>query len=179
MKIELIDQPILIIKSPSPSDKVEGGLQKETLLQIESILEDEILEVREKIEANEANFASYYLTNFNLHLQTDREIISVVLESEWQEQMGDEIENHDSPENLLDLKISDLKRIVKISYSKDYHTEEVVRAEKKKLFKWLSAQDMNISLISGIDSADYLLVSAKDILTVINHLHSSLSEKME
>lgn len=168
MEIELMDQPILIIKSAAPSGQAEQDFQKEALIQIESLLQEEISDVRQKIKSDDSGFVNYYLTEFNLHLQTEEEVVSVVLESEWQEQMGTEADEHENPEEAIDLKVSDLMRVVKISYT----SSGTVLQERKKLYEWLAKQNQSIPFICGLGSRDYLLISAKEILNSMSHLRN-------
>ena len=171
MQIELLDQPILIVKSASPQDTVDDSPQ-ETLSQIESLLEDEIIEIRKKLHSDEGQSFTPYMSNFNLHLQTDSEVVSVVLESEWKNQMGEGFNSHtdliNGAEEVIDLEVSDLMRIIKLNYNDNLGT---IKKEKKKLFAWLAEQSADILLISGLASYDYLLVSAKDILNSMNGLN--------
>ena len=48
MKIELLDQPVLIVKSLSPY-QLDNFEEKEALEQIEHFLEEEILQIRDKL----------------------------------------------------------------------------------------------------------------------------------
>lgn len=171
MQIELLDQPILIVRSASPKDTIAESPQ-EALLQIESLLEEEIIEIRNKLHSDDKNLFSDYLSKFNLHLQTEDEVTSVVLESEWRDQMGEGfLLNNDvnEAEEIIDLQISELMRIIRITYS------EQKLDERKKLFKWLFAQNNNIPIISGLCSCDYLLVSAKDIISSMNSLKEAFN----
>ncbi len=173
MRIELMDEPILIIKSASPSN-IAGDSPKETLRQIESLLEEEIIEIRDKIVSDDSNSFFGYLTQFNLHLQTDNEVASVVLESEWRDQMGMSLDGETAEsDELIDLEVSELMRIIKIYYSDDTARANL---ERKELFLWLSKQSINIPIVSGVCSFDYLIISAKDILVCMNSLKESLKE---
>jgi hypothetical protein len=165
MQIELMDQPILIIKSASPGPVV-GESPKETLLQIESLLEEEIVEIRNKLQTDEKNAFANYLTQFNLHLQTEAEVTSVILESEWRDQMGDSLTpniDNSEAEDFIDLEVSELMRVIKITYSNPAD-------QKRGLLKWIVSQNDNIPIISGVSTSDYLLISAKDVLNIISKL---------
>jgi hypothetical protein len=175
MEIELMDQPILIIKSASPGP-VLGETPKDTLLQIESLLEEEIVEIRNKLQSDEKGVFTNYLTQFNLHLQTESEVTSVILESEWRDQLGDGVvldQEDNEAEDLIDLEVSELMRVIKITYSQDGQLGQ----ERRKLFRWIADQQQLIPFISGVCSCDYLLISAKDILSSINKLKENLIEK--
>lgn len=164
MKIELMDQPILIVKSSSPAPTTVDS-QQETLKQIENLLQEEIHQIRDKIDLGEEMMLSDYFTDFNLHFQTDKEVVSVVLESEWQEQIEDEVGSAEiTPDNLLDLEVSKLMRVIKITYSEPKES----LAERKKVFAWIINQPNNIPLIAGLGSNDYLLLPASDIINSIS-----------
>ncbi len=166
MQIELLDQPILIVGSASPKGAIAESPQ-EALLQIESLLEEEIVEIRNKLHSDDKNLFSDYLSEFNLHLQTEDEVISVVLESEWQDQMGEGFlptDGLNDAEDIMDLRVSELMRTIRITYSGDDFEE------RKKLYQWLSSQTSNIPIVSGLCSFDYLFVSAKDIISSMSSL---------
>lgn len=172
MKIELMDQPILIVKTAPPAP-VSAESQRETLEQIESLLEDEIVQIRDQLKTGASFALNEYFTDFNLHLQTDNEVVSVVLESEWQEQNEEGIVDTgeaDEQSDLIDLEVSKLMRVVKVTFE----SKESAEAERKKLLRWVAAQQTPISIVSGIGSSDYLLISARDILNSINNLRENL-----
>ena len=192
MKIELMDQPILIVKSSSPAP-TSFDSQQDTLKQIENLLQEEIHEIRDRIDShNEEVILSEYFTDFNLHFQTDKEVVSVVLESEWQEQTGDELNlaSEDNPDSMMDLQVSKLMRVLKVSYSEDLEEnsnknldpadKHALMAkqrlnEKKKILKWVIEQNTNIPLISGLGKDDYLLISASDIINSMGQLRKHLA----
>jgi hypothetical protein len=166
MKIELLDQPVLIVKSLSPY-QLDNFEEKEALQQIEYFLEEEISQIRDKISSGQIVGLEEYFTTFNLHLQTENEVSSVVLESEWKNNtIIDEGENPILEELPPDVKVSELMRVAKITYS----DPDQLISERKKLLQWLISQSSDIPIISGLNNYDYLLFSAKDILNLINSL---------
>lgn len=170
-----MDQPILMIKSASPSTIVEEESPKETLLQIESLLEQEITQIRDRLESDSQFVVSHYLTQFNFHLQTDLEVVSVVLESEWKEQIEDNIllseqASGNITEDLIDLDVSELMRIVKVKYSQGQR----MFLERKSILNWIAQSSDYIPFISGLGSCDYLLLPAKSILSSMSQLNESL-----
>jgi hypothetical protein len=169
MKIELMDQPILIIRSTQPPKSRESEiLGKEALEQIENLLEEEISEIRNKLQSESNLTLEEYFTPFNLHLQTEQEITSVILESEWREQDEEIKEQEQGP---LDLQVSKLMRVVKITYE----SNEECNATRPKLLKWLSEQkDKQIPSICGLNHMDFILISAKEILPMMNSLQLQL-----
>ncbi|MDX1921251.1 MAG: hypothetical protein SFU25_11030 [Candidatus Caenarcaniphilales bacterium] len=166
-----MDQPILIVKSSSPAPTTADS-QQETLKQIENLLQEEIHQIRDRMDLGEEMILSDYFTDFNLHFQTDKEVVSVVLESEWQEQMEDGGNDSDSnvPDNLLDLEVSKLMRVVKISYSE---LKEAL-LERKKIFAWIINQSSEIPMVCGLGSNDYILLPASDIIHSISKFKKHL-----
>jgi len=173
MKIELMDQPILVITTVPPAP-VSAESQRETLEQIESLLEDEIVQIRDQLKTGSSvSLLNEYFTDFNLHLQTDNEVIAVLLESEWQSQDENgmfSLNGLEEQSDLIDFEVSGLMRVVKVIYEDKLSARE----DRKKLLAWVAEQKAEIPLVSGLGSSDYLLISAKDILNAINHLKVSL-----
>ncbi len=166
MKIELLDQPVLIVKSLSPY-QLDNFEEKEALEQIEHFLEEEILQIRDKLSSGQIIGLDEYFTTFNLHIQTENEVSSVVLESEWKNNTNTEESEDQALSDLpADIQVSELMRVAKITYSE----KDQLIAERKKLLQWLINQSSDIPIISGLNNNDYLLFSAKDILNLINSL---------
>jgi hypothetical protein len=82
--------------------------------------------------------------------------------------MGSEADEHENPEEAIDLNVSDLMRVVKISYT----SSDTVLQERKKLYEWLAKQNQSIPFICGLGSRDYLLISAKEILNSMSYLRN-------
>ncbi|HEY9886355.1 MAG TPA: hypothetical protein V6C96_03740 [Vampirovibrionales bacterium] len=171
MKIELMDQPILIVKSGAPNALVDFS-QRDTLEQIEELLEEEIHHIRDKLGSEDKVSLQEYLTDFNLHFQTNEEVVSVVLESEWNEQVAENFDPDEEGGNSIDLEVSSLMRIIKISYENE---SESLKG-KKDIFNWLYKEKLSYPLFSGLNGySDFFLVPAKDILTVVNSFKECLS----
>ncbi len=168
-----MDQPILIVRSVPPTQVAPSG--KDTLKQIENLLEEEITQIRDKLDSGIEVVLNEYFTEFNLHFQTDKEVVSIVLESEWQEQV--EADSFGLPEDdiegdsLIDLNVSQLMRAIKITYSKNEAPAQV----RKKVLAWIIAQADEIPFLGGLGSCDYLLLPAKSIVSSINNLRNHLS----
>jgi hypothetical protein len=174
MKIELMDQPILIVKSSTPTPASLDSRQ-DTLKEIENLLQEEIHELRDRIDSEgEEIILSDYFTDFNLHFQTDQEVVSIILESEWQEQIeGESALDENSPDSLLDLNVSKLMRVVKVSYSENENADEnkeIRLKEKKLIHQWIIDQEEEIPFLSGLGKDDYLLLCASSIISSISRL---------
>ncbi|MDX1917960.1 MAG: hypothetical protein SFT81_02295 [Candidatus Caenarcaniphilales bacterium] len=164
MEICLLDEPVLIIKSASPIDPENS---KETLEQIESMLEDEIYHIRSQLQEEHPQLMANFLSTFSLHLQADDDVYSVILESEWRSQ----VEEGEADE----LEISPLMRVVKINYPE----RSKIDRERKKVYAWLAQQSEAYPYVTGLGEADFLLLPAKTILTAIGSLRNSLEDSSE
>ena len=162
MRFELFDEPVLIIKSELSNELKTPDA--ETLEKIESLLEDEIVEVRRQLDSDSKESLDGYIIPFSLHLQTETEVSSVLLESEWRESGGldeedDEITEAQDNENY---EVSQLMRVLKITYDEP--------REKRKIFDWLCSSNERFPFVHGFSSNDFLLLPAKSIFQLMSGL---------
>ncbi len=194
MKFELFDEPVLLIKSILPL--MLNDSEEETLIKIESLLQDEISLIKEDIDKSSQQILNNYLTPFNLHLQINNEINSILLENEWNQLesqkkfleelsqenfdvIDDEEDNYNkstteeeqqqnkNTDFNLNSKVSELQRIVRIIYNSP--------DERIKIFDWLSQkskENQNFPFISNFGDSDFLLLPAKTIFPLLSSLQN-------
>jgi|GEM_PF-3819135 len=168
MQFELLDEPVFIVRSALPENL--DASSKDTLLKIESLLEDEIDHVREEMDEQSLSSSSSsvidsYFVPFSLHLQNDQEVISVVMEKEWKMVEGTSLLENEAED--IDCQLSELMRVVKIHYQKN--------SERREIYSWLLQQKNgeDLPLLRGLGMSDYLLLPAKNILQYMSSFPAS------
>lgn len=163
MRFELFDEPVLIIKSELSNELKTPDA--ETLEKIESLLEDEIVEVRRQLDSDSKESLDGYIIPFSLHLQTETEVSSVLLESEWRESEGlDDEEDDLDVQNNESYEVSQLMRVLKITYDEP--------SERRKIFDWLFSSNERFPFVHGFSSNDFLLLPAKSIFQLMGGLRA-------
>ncbi len=170
MRIELLDEPVLFIKS---KQSVKPDSSREALEHIETVLQGEIEQVRRELSGSGAINMQEYFGSFGLHSQIPGEVNSVLFESEWEEQIKEE---KLSAEEMLeqDLEVSELRRVILLHYE----ARKDPWPERRLVLSWLGAgAKSNWPCVIGVGTVDFLFVPARDIILAMNDLESFLKEK--